>query len=51
MICCCIDHPLCPPSCVGRSEIEGKVDRLERMAAEHTSRLLHRENTALEYKR
>ena len=47
LMCMLLDHPGCPP-CVGRSEMEQKVDQ---MAAELTKRQLEREDTALQYKR
>ena len=34
-----LDHPVCPPSCVGCSVMEQKIDRLTEMTAELTRRL------------
>ena len=42
---------MCLLLCVGCSQTEQKIDRLQEMAAENARRLMNREDTALQYKR
>ena len=46
-----VNYSMCLPPCVGCSQSEQKIDRLQEMTAENARRLEQREDTALEYKR